>query len=74
MHAGGPLYRVTAAGNGKNGTLVYLRGGERIVAVQRKAAGDGDGNGERGWKEIEISWATEEGRDVLLGMAWWGVS
>lgn len=70
MHAAGPLYRITAAGNGKNGTLVYLRG-ERVVAVQRKVASEE--GGERGWKESEILWATEEGRDVLLGMAWLGV-
>lgn len=71
MHAAGPLYRITAAGNGKNGVLVYFRG-ERVVAVQRKA-GNGE-NGERAWKEIDIQWnAGEEGRDVLLGMAWAGV-
>lgn len=78
MHAAGPLYRVTAAGNGKNGVLIYIRG-ERVVAVQRKPGGNGNGGpgeeaGERAWKEIEIQWGGgEEGRDVLLGMAWAGV-
>ena len=71
MHAAGPLYRITAAGNGKNGVLVYFRG-ERVVAVQRKSGGGEDG--ERAWKEIDIKWAAgDEGRDVLLGMAWAGV-
>lgn len=62
LHSKGPLYRITAAGNGKNGCLVYFMG-ERLVVVQKKG-------GEN--VEIGIQWE-DAGRDVLLGMAWHNV-
>ncbi|KAF7871539.1 hypothetical protein EAF04_003646 [Stromatinia cepivora] len=65
LHSAGPLYRVTAAGNGKGGVLVYFRG-EKLVALQSRGGG-------REKVEVGIEWEKEEGRDVLLGMAWVGV-
>ncbi|KAM0196486.1 hypothetical protein ACHAPC_000202 [Botrytis cinerea] len=65
LHSAGPLYRVTAQGNGKGGVLVYFRG-ERLVALQSRG-------GAREKMEVGIEWEGEEGRDVLLGMAWSGV-
>jgi tuftelin-interacting protein 11 len=60
MHdRGQPLYRITAAGNGKNGTLVFFKG-DSLVAVSKKA-------------EIGIVWENEEARDALLEMAWTNV-
>lgn len=63
MHAQGPLYRITAAGNGKNGVLVYFKG-DSLFAVTKKA-------GEQ--VEIRIDWESEVARDALLGMAWYNV-
>ncbi|KAJ8058078.1 hypothetical protein OCU04_012937 [Sclerotinia nivalis] len=65
LHSAGPLYRVTAAGNGKGGVLVYFRG-EKLVALQSRGGG-------KEKVEVGIEWEREEGRDVLLGMAWVGV-
>jgi tuftelin-interacting protein 11 len=63
LHSAGPLYRITAAGNGKNGTLVYFKG-DSLWAVSRKGADQ---------VEIRIDWETETGRDALFGMAWLNV-
>lgn len=68
LHAAGPLYRITAAANGKLGVLVYFRGDE-IWAVQR-AGRQGESTSDQ---DVLVHWASEEGRDVLLGMAWLGV-
>ncbi|KAB8304991.1 hypothetical protein EYC80_004300 [Monilinia laxa] len=65
LHSAGPLYRITAAGNGKGGVLVYFRG-ERLVALQSKG-------GVREKVEVGIEWEREDAKDVLLGMAWSGV-
>lgn len=70
LHSAGPLYRVTAQGNGKGGVLVYFRGEGRLVALKGKGGvevgieWEGKGEGEEGKGE------GEEGKDVLLGMAW----
>jgi tuftelin-interacting protein 11 len=63
LHSAGPLYRLTAAGNGKNGVLVYFKG-ERILAVQKRG-------GEQ--SEIAINWENADARDALLEMAWTNV-
>jgi tuftelin-interacting protein 11 len=63
LHAAGPLYRITAAGNGKNGTLVYFKG-DSLSAVQRKGADQVD---------IKIDWESADARDALLEMAWHNV-
>lgn len=63
LHYAGPLYRVTAAGNGKNGTLVYFKG-DSLWAVQRKGADQVD---------IKINWESADARDALLEMAWHNV-
>ena len=59
LHDAGPLYRITAAGNGKNGVLVYFKGGH-LLALQK----DGP---------LPIIWDNEEARDALLGMAYHNV-
>jgi tuftelin-interacting protein 11 len=57
MHdRGQPLYRITAAGNGKNGTLMYFKG-DSLVALTKKG-------------ELGIVWENEGQRDALLEMAW----
>jgi tuftelin-interacting protein 11 len=62
MHAAGPLFRITAAGNGKNGVLVYFKG-DSLYAVTKKAGQE---------IEAKIDWEGS-GQDVLLGMAWYNV-
>ena len=62
LHAAGqPLYRITAAGNGKNGALVYFKG-DSLWAL-----------GAKDKVEIKIVWEKETARDALLGMAWHNV-
>ena len=63
LHSQGPLYRITAAGNGKLGTLVYFKG-DSLWAVQR-----------RGQEQVDvgIDWKSADARDALLGMAWLNV-
>ena len=63
LHAAGPLYRITAAGHGKNGTLVCFQG-ERLLALQRRGPE---------MLEIPIDWADADARDALLEMAWHNV-
>lgn len=63
MHSAGPLYRITAAGNGKNGVLVYFKG-DSLIAVAKKG-------GEQ--TELRIDWESADARDALLGMAWYNV-
>ncbi|PQE10054.1 tuftelin interacting 11 protein [Rutstroemia sp. NJR-2017a BVV2] len=63
LHSAGPLYRITAAGNGKLGTLVYFKG-DRLVALQNKGSQK---------VEVGIDWENADARDVLLGMAWHNV-
>jgi tuftelin-interacting protein 11 len=63
LHSAGPLYRITAAGNGKNGTLVYFKG-DSLLAVQKKGAEQVD---------IRIDWENADARDALLEMAWHNV-
>jgi tuftelin-interacting protein 11 len=63
LHSAGPLYRITAAGNGKQGTLVYFKG-DRLVALQNKGTQK---------VEVGIDWENADARDVLLGMAWHNV-
>ena len=63
LHPAGPLYRITAAGNGKSGTLVYFKG-DSLTAVQKKGAEQGD---------IKIDWESADARDALLEMAWHNV-
>jgi tuftelin-interacting protein 11 len=63
LHSAGPLYRITAAGNGKNGTLAYFKG-DSLWALSRKGADQ---------VEIRIDWEKAEARDALLGMAWHNV-
>ena len=63
LHSAGPLYRITAAGNGKNGTLVYFKG-DSLTAVQRKGVEQVD---------IKINWDEADARDALLEMAWHNV-
>ena len=66
LHSAGPLYRITAAANGKLGVLVYFKG-DSLWAVQRRGGEQGDG------RDVRIEWGSEDGRDALLGMAWVGV-
>lgn len=63
LHAAGPLYRITAAGNGKNGTLVCFQG-TRLLAIQRRGPE---------MLEIPIAWEDADARDALLEMAWHNV-
>ncbi|EKD12025.1 uncharacterized protein L3040_008033 [Drepanopeziza brunnea f. sp. 'multigermtubi'] len=63
LHSAGPLYRITAAGNGKNGTLAYFKG-DSLVAISRKGSEQ---------VELRIDWESEGARDTLLGMAWLNV-
>ncbi|KAH7397545.1 putative G-patch domain-containing protein [Cadophora sp. MPI-SDFR-AT-0126] len=60
LHSAGPLYRITAAGNGKNGTLAYFRG-DALIALVRKGSEQA---------ELRINWESADGRDALLEMAW----
>lgn len=55
LHSQGPLYRITAANNGKNGTLVYFKG-DKLYAVQKAV-------------DYPIEWEKDESKDALLGMA-----
>ena len=58
LHAQGPLYRITAAGDGKSGgVLVYFKG-DRLLVAQKRDAGD-----------LAINWENETSRDALIGMA-----
>lgn len=57
LHDAGPLYRITAAGNGKNGALVYFKGDD-LMALQRVGA-----------EAVHIIWDNEDMKDILLGMA-----
>lgn len=61
LHDAGPLYRITAAGNGKNGVLVYFKG-EHLLALQKL-----------GSEPLPIIWDNEDARDALLGMAFFNV-
>ncbi|KAL3428134.1 tuftelin interacting protein 11 [Phlyctema vagabunda] len=63
LHAAGPLFRITAAGHGKNGTLVYFKG-DSLFALSRKGPEQ---------SEIKIDWEQADARDALLGMAWHNV-
>jgi tuftelin-interacting protein 11 len=63
LHSAGPLYRITAAANGKNGTLVYFKG-DSLLAVQKKGGDQVD---------IRIDWENADARDALLEMAWHNV-
>ncbi|KUJ06466.1 putative G-patch domain-containing protein [Mollisia scopiformis] len=63
LHSAGPLYRITAAGNGKNGTLVYFKG-DSLLAISKKGAEQVD---------IRINWENADARDALLEMAWYNV-
>jgi tuftelin-interacting protein 11 len=63
LHSAGPLYRITAAGNGKNGTLAYFKG-DSLWALTRKGAETAD---------IKIDWENADARDALFGMAWQNV-
>jgi tuftelin-interacting protein 11 len=63
MHYAGPLYRITAAGNGKNGTLVYFKG-DSLFALSGKKEKQ---------IEIRINWENADARDALLGMAFHNV-
>jgi tuftelin-interacting protein 11 len=63
LHSAGPLYRITAAGNGKNGTLVYFKG-DSLFAVTKKGTEQA---------EIMINWESADARDALLEMAWHNV-
>jgi tuftelin-interacting protein 11 len=57
LHDAGPLYRITAAGNGKNGVLVYFKG-DNLMALQRVES-----------EPVQIVWDNEDLKDILLGMA-----
>ncbi|PMD35007.1 TFP11-domain-containing protein [Hyaloscypha variabilis F] len=63
LHSAGPLYRITAAGNGKNGTLAYFKG-DSLWALSKKGAETA---------EIKIDWENADARDALFGMAWQNV-
>jgi tuftelin-interacting protein 11 len=63
LHSAGPLYRITAAGNGKNGTLAYFKG-DSLWALSRKGAETA---------EVRIDWESPDARDALFGMAWQNV-
>jgi tuftelin-interacting protein 11 len=63
LHSAGPLYRITAAGNGKNGTLAYFKG-DSLWVLTRKGAENA---------EIRIDWESPDARDALFGMAWQNV-
>ncbi|KAH7346856.1 putative G-patch domain-containing protein [Rhexocercosporidium sp. MPI-PUGE-AT-0058] len=63
LHSAGPLYRITAAGNGKNGTLAYFRG-DALIALVRKGSEQA---------ELRINWESADARDALLEMAWGNV-
>jgi tuftelin-interacting protein 11 len=60
LHSAGPLYRITAAGNGKNGTLVYFKG-DALIVISKKG-------GEN--VELRINWESADARDAVLEMAW----
>jgi tuftelin-interacting protein 11 len=60
LHSAGPLYRITAAGNGKNGTLAYFKG-DALVVLSKK------GNET---VELRINWESADARDAVLEMAW----
>ncbi|RKF54540.1 G-patch domain-containing protein [Erysiphe neolycopersici] len=59
----GLLHRITAAGNGKNGALVSIKG-DKIWALSKKG---------QEFNEIEITWEKTDSKDLLLGMAWHNV-
>ncbi|KAE9365827.1 TFP11-domain-containing protein [Stipitochalara longipes BDJ] len=63
LHSAGPLYRITAAGNGKNGTLAYFKG-DSLWALSKKGSETA---------EIKIDWESADARDALFGMAWQNV-
>ncbi|KAG9239720.1 putative G-patch domain-containing protein [Amylocarpus encephaloides] len=63
LHSAGPLYRITAAGNGKNGTLAYFRG-EKLVVLSRRGSES---------VEMGIQWESADARDAVLEMAWYNV-
>jgi tuftelin-interacting protein 11 len=63
MHYAGPLYRITAAGNGKNGTLVYFKGDSLFALSGKKEKQN----------QIRINWENADARDALLGMAFHNV-
>jgi tuftelin-interacting protein 11 len=63
LHSAGPLYRITAAGNGKNGTLTYFKG-DALIVLSKK------GNET---VELRINWESADARDALLEMAWFNV-
>jgi len=69
LHSAGPLYRITAAANGKLGVLVYFKG-DGLWAVRRRG---GKEDGGVDGVDVGIEWESEDGRDALLGMAWVGV-
>ena len=63
LHSAGPLYRITAAGNGKNGTLVYFKG-DSLFALSKKGAEQ---------VHVKINWESADAKDALLGMAFHNV-
>ncbi|RKF74781.1 G-patch domain-containing protein [Golovinomyces cichoracearum] len=63
FHSTGPLNRVTAAGNGKNGVLVLIKG-DQIFALSKRGSE---------YVDIKIDWESTDARDLLLGMAWQNV-
>ncbi|CAG8958266.1 hypothetical protein HYFRA_00000621 [Hymenoscyphus fraxineus] len=63
LHDKGPLYRITAAGNGKNGALAFFRG-EGLVVLSKRGSET---------VEVGIKWESDEARDALLEMAWFNV-
>ncbi|CCU74479.1 G-patch domain-containing protein [Blumeria hordei DH14] len=63
LHSSGPLYRITAARNGKNGVLVFLKG-DLVYAITKRESRN---------MEIKIDWECTEAKDILLGLAWHNV-
>lgn len=63
FYPAGPLHRITAARNGKNGALVFIKG-DKILALSKKGLE---------LTEVEIFWEDTDSKDLLLGMAWHNV-
>jgi tuftelin-interacting protein 11 len=56
MHPQGPLYRITAAGDGKTGGVFIYFKGDRLLVVQKSG-------------DLAINWEDEVSKDALIGMA-----
>ncbi|VCU40444.1 Bgt-3610 [Blumeria graminis f. sp. tritici] len=63
LYSSGPLHRITAARNGKNGVLVFLKG-DLVYAISKRESRN---------IEIKIDWECTEAKDILLGLAWHNV-